>query len=419
MPLWRHFEQGGKRGYAVWHRRSGKDDVALHLASVSAHQRVGNYWHMLPEASQARKAIWEAVNPHTGKRRIDEAFPHELRDSTREAEMAIRFRCGSTWQVVGSDNYNSLVGATPVGIVFSEWALADPQAWAYLRPILAENGGWALFITTPRGRNHAATFYDATLHDPDWYCEKLTAEQTGVFSAEALAKERAEYIREYGEQDGRSRFDQEYLCSFDAAVVGAYYAREFVAIDNDKRICSVPYDPSVPVHTAWDLGMDDSTAIWCAQVVGKEIRIIDYYEASGEGLPHYANWLRAKPYSYENHFLPHDVEVRELGSGKSRVEQLQTLGIRVTPGRPRQDEDRVNAVRMILPRCWFDASKTKRGVEALRNYKRDWDEKTKAFRTRPKHDWASHGADAFGELAFGLRTDKPKSWAQPSTKWVV
>jgi hypothetical protein len=159
QDLWKYLEKNGKRAVAIWHRRAGKDEVCLHWSAVAAHTRVGVYWHMLPEANQARKAVWDAVNPHSGLRRINEAFPRELRESTRETDMAIRFKSGSLWQLVGSDNYNSLVGSPPVGVVFSEFALADPSAWGYLRPILAENNGWALFITTPRGRNHASTFY--------------------------------------------------------------------------------------------------------------------------------------------------------------------------------------------------------------------------------------------------------------------
>ena len=152
QPLWRYLCNGGKRAVAVWHRRAGKDDICLHWTACAAMERVGVYWHLLPQADQARKAIWDAVNPLTGLRRIDEAFPHAIRANTRETDMFIRFKNGSTWQVVGSDNFNSLVGTPPIGLVLSEWALADPAAWAYLSPILMDNGGWAVFITTPRGR---------------------------------------------------------------------------------------------------------------------------------------------------------------------------------------------------------------------------------------------------------------------------
>lgn len=391
----------------VCHRRAGKTVATLNdliRAAVSCTKADGRFAYIAPTYQQAKDVAWTYLQRFTAD---VPGVQYQI------AELRVDFaHNGARIRLYGAENYDRLRGLYLDGIVIDEFGDIDPRAWTeVIRPALSDRQGWAAFIGTPKGRNHFAEIWDNAGQDPAWFRMMLKASETGIIDKAELDDARKGMTED--------AFNQEYECSFDAAVVGAYYAREFVAIDNDKRICSVPYDPSVPVHTAWDLGMDDSTAIWCAQVVGKEIRIIDYYEASGEGLPHYAGWLRSKPYSYENHFLPHDIEVREIGSGKSRVEQLHSLGIRPVVGRPRQDEDRVNAVRMILPRCWFDAAKTKRGVEALRNYKRDWDEKTKAFRTKPKHDWASHSADAFGELAFGLRTDKPKTWAQPSTKWVV
>lgn len=402
LPLWSYLEDGGRRAVAVWHRRAGKDDVCLHWAAVCAVQRrVGSYWHMLPQAAQARKAIWDAVNPRTGRRRIDEAFPRSIRKATRETDMLLRLRNGSTWQVVGSDNYDSLVGAPPVGVVFSEWALADPQAWAYLRPILAENGGWALFLYTPRGRNHGATFYEAAAADPDWFAQKLTAEQTEVFAPADLARERREYARDYGAEDGDARFRQEYLCDFAAAVQGAYYGLPMNAAEAEGRIGRVPHDPALPVETWWDLGIGDATAIWFAQRAGAEVRLIDYYESSGVGLAHYARVLQERGYVYGRHVAPHDIAVRELGTGKSRQEVAAALGIRFETA-PRLDvADGIEAVRNLLPRCWLDAEKCARGIAALREYRREWDDKLKAFKMRPLHDWTSHAADAlrYGAVA--------------------
>jgi phage terminase large subunit len=402
MPLWRYLEDGGKRAIGIWHRRAGKDDVLLNWGAVAAHQRVGCYWHMLPQASQARKAIWEAVNPHSGRKRIDEAFPSELRKSTRNSDMRIEFLNGSTWQVLGSDNYNSLVGTTPIGVTFSEWALADPGAGSYLRPALAENGGWAAFITTPRGRNQAARMYEAALGDPTWFAQRLGANDTGVFGAELLAQERAEYIRERGEEDGEALFNQEYHVDFDAALVGSYYGRWMAKADQEGRIGTYPHQGG-PVWTAWDLGMSDSTAIWFFERAGSGWRVIDYLEANGQGLEFYADHLKDRGYRYEGHILPHDAEVRELGTGKSRRETLQSLGLAgIVIAAKLSVADGIQAVRQLLPTCAFNVAKCERGLDALRQYRRIWNEKLKMFNDSPSHDWTSHASDSFRYGAVGL-----------------
>lgn len=402
MPLWRYMESGGRRAVEVAHRRWGKDDVALHWACVAAHQRVANYWHMLPEYSQARKAIWNAVNARTGKRRIDEAFPPELRARTNDQEMLIKFKSGSTWQVVGSDSFDALVGAGPAGVVFSEWSLANPRAWPILAPMLEENGGWAVFIYTARGRNHGHSLLDVAKASPDWFWDVCPATQTDVFTAEQLQAIEREYEMLFPGH-GADLYRQEYLCDFTAAVVGAYYGRLLTQAERDGRITRVPYDPMLEVTTAWDLGIGDSTAIWFVQQLGREVRIIDYYEASGVGLDHYAKVLKERPYAYREHLLPHDAEVKELGTGRSRVETLESLGIRVRT-LPRQSvEDGINAARVLLPACWFDGERCKQGLEALRQYRRAYDDKRRDFLPTPLHDWTSHSADAFRYLAMGLR----------------
>lgn len=411
--LWNYLEGGGRRAVAVCHRRWGKDEVALHFVATAMHQRVGTYWHLLPQASQARKAIWDAVNPRTGKRRIDEAFPAELRQITRENEMFIRFQNGSTWQVIGSDNYDSLVGSPPIGVVFSEWALANPNSWAYLRPILAENGGWSLFIYTPRGRNHGATFYEAARKDDVWFAEKLTALDTPVFSQATLEQEKREYVREFGPDDGMNRYNQEYLCDFNAAVVGSYYGREMLAAEQQKRICDLPLRPELPVHTAWDIGVKDSTAIWFVQVVGAWTHVIDYLENSGVGLDWYARELKSRPYNYGEHLWPHDGDITEWGSGKTRIETAMSLGLKPRVLAQRAKQDSINGARLLIPRCKFDLVRTERGVAALLNYRREWDEKRKTFHDRPLHDWSSHGADAFAELAAGDPQNDLGGWGKP------
>jgi len=394
-------EPPGQRAVAVWHRRAGKDSLAVNFAACAAQRRVANYWHMLPTARQGRKVVWEAITG-TGRRLIDQAFPPAISESKSEEDMLIRLIGGSTWQVVGSDNFDRLVGANPAGVVFSEWALADPRAWEYVRPILAENGGWALFIYTPRGRNHGAALFDMARRTPGWFAERLTVNETGVIAPGVIEDERRS-----GMADELIR--QEYYCSFEAALVGSYYGRLIEAAGSDGRILdSIEPDPTLPVITAWDLGIGDATAIWFAQLSGREIRLIDYYEASGVGLDHYAEVLRRKAAEhrcvYGEALLPHDATQSELGTGRTRLETLRSLGIGRTRVVKRLSvDDGINASRLILPRRWFDAGRCARGLEALRQYSRAWSEERKTFGERPAHDWASHAADAFRYLAAGLR----------------
>lgn len=415
MPAWTYLERGGRHAELIWHRRSGKDEICLHWAGIAAHQRPATYWHMLPQASQARKAIWEAINPHTGKRRIDEAFPFELRATTRENEMMIKFKCGSTWQVVGSDNYNTLVGSPPAGVVFSEWALAQPSARAYLRPILLENGGWQLYITTPRGKNHAHATYIAAKKTPGSFAEVLTANDTKTLTAEQLETERQAYIDDYGEEFGEALFRQEYLCDFDAPILGAFYGREMRQALDEGRICDVDYDPAVPVETAWDLGRTDDTSIWFFQRVRGEKRFIDHYAAAGRDVEHFAEVLESKKYKYGDHWLPHDARAKTLASQKSVVEQLFALGIsgKIVPQLSVQDG--IQAARMIFPACWFDQARCADGIEHLRQYQREWDEARRCFRDAPRHDFASHDADAFRYAAIAMRDGdaRPKPKGKP------
>lgn len=401
--IWDYFERGGKRGVAVCHRRWGKDDLALHWAGISAHQHTATYWHMLPEYSQGRKAIWNAINPHTGKRRIDEAFPEHIRATTHEQEMLIKFTCGSTWQVVGSDNFNSIVGSPPYGITFSEWALANPAAWAYLSPVLEENGGWASFIYTPRGKNHGHTFWNRSQNTPGWFGVRQGVNVTGIFSDEQLANIKAELVDLYGEDDGENLFNQEYHVSFDAAVLGAYYGKLIAGLEQQGRIASVPYDPNFPVYTGWDLGIDDFTAVWFVQVVGREVRWIDYLEARNRALVDVARDVLAKPYAYFEHYLPHDVETREMSSAKTRKQHLEAINLKpIRPGSQLPVADGINALRGLISRSVFDAKKCEKGLNALRHYHAEWDDKAKTPRKTPKHDWSSHGADAARELAVQL-----------------
>jgi phage terminase large subunit len=277
-PLWNYLESGGKRAIAAWHRRAGKDEVCLHWTAVAAHQRVGTYWTLLPEAAQARKAIWDAIDPHSGVRRIDAAFPKAIRESVHEGEMKIKLKNGSLWQVVGSDNYHSLVGTPPCGLVFSEWARAVPESYGYLNPILTANNGWAIFISTPLGNNHFKRMVDDARTNPKWFCEVLPVQASGAIAEDALEESRREYISLYGETAGQALFAQEYECSFASVIPGAYYTTELIAAERDGRVGEVDIARDMPVHTAWDLGIDDATALWCFQVQPGRLHLVDYYE---------------------------------------------------------------------------------------------------------------------------------------------
>jgi hypothetical protein len=409
MPLWSYLEKGGRHAEALWHRRAGKDEMFLHWGCVAAHQRPATYWHMLPMASQARKAIWEAINPHSGKRRIDEAFPQELRETTRENEMLIKLKVGSTWQVVGSDNFNSLVGSPPAGVVASEWALANPAARAYIRPILAENNGWQAYITTPRGKNHAFQTFTAAQRDPSAYAEKLTVYDTGALSPEAIAHERQAYIDDYGQDAGDALFRQEYLCDWDAAILGAYYGQEMHKALAEGRITEVPYDPDLPVHTFWDIGFTDDLVIWFAQIHRGEIRLIDYYSAAGQSPESIATVVHAKPYRYGEHWLPWDAVPKTFAaSGKSTVEQLWLLGIKCKIVPNLSVQDGIQAARKMFDRVYFDETLCATGIECLRQYQREYDPDKRIFKDKPLHNWASHGADAFRMLAIAWREMQPE-----------
>lgn len=412
--LWQYLANGGTRAVMVAHRRFGKDEVALHWAQCAAMDRVGNYWHMLPQYSQARKVVWKAINPRTSKRRIDECFPQWMRSKTNEQDMSIEFINGSIWQLVGSDNYDTLVGSPPVGITFSEWAIANPMSWAYLSPILEENGGWALFIYTSRGNNHGKTMYETARTTEGWFSQLLRADQTPVFNARQLEQIKSDLAKVFGPDLGQALFEQEYFCSFAAAVFGAYYAKQIAEARRDGRICNVRHDTGFEVHTFWDLGVDDSTTIWFMQHINSEYRFIDYYEASGYGWDHYAKVLKDKPYVYGNHYMPHDVEHRKMAQSniaKSGREMAQDLGIKpvITVERVRNIEilvyEHIPAVRTVLAQCVFDDAKCSRGIQALENYRAEYDEERKVLGQRPEHDWTSHAADAFRTFAIGYQRD--------------
>lgn len=411
QPFWNAWIKNDTQwNIEVAHRRWGKDDVCLHGTAIKAHERIGNYWHCLPEYAQARKAIWDAVNPHTGKRRIDEAFPHELRESTNDQEMKIRFKIGSAWQVIGSDRYNSLVGSGVAGVVFSEWALANPSAWAYIRPMLVENGGWSAFITTPRGKNHAFNMYNRAVDRDNWFAEISDIYSTGALSKGALVESLEEYQDLYGEDFGRAIFEQEYECSFSAAILGAFYALEMRQLRATQRITEdCVAVPGQQVHRAWDIGVKDDTSIWWFQVVAGQVRILDCYTASGHGVDHYADVIkgRMEKYGWADgvDYVPHDAANRQwvLAGGGTPIDVMGQHGLhpQLVPNVSKLAG--INAARQTLKAAVFHPRCEDVGLSALDSYRREWDDERKTFKQNEVHDWASHPADAFRYLSLVWR----------------
>ena len=404
LPLLKYMTQDkkGLRAVVAWHRRAGKDLTCVNIVAIKALQRVGTYWYVLPYGNQARRIVWNGMTGE-GKKFID-YFPKELVERKSEQEMRIHLKNGSVIQLMGSDDPDKMVGANPVGVVFSEYSISDPSAWQLINPILAENGGWALFNGTPRGENHFYKILLKAQSDGLWYSSHLSVKDTKAISPDDLRKARDELNNE-------ARFQSEYMCSFKTPVEGSYYGSYISQAYKQKRMLdTISPEPLLPVHTAWDLGMDDATTIWFFQLYNNEIRLVHYYENSGEGLPHYARELNRYAVMtdtmYGKHYAPHDIKVRELGTGKSRMEIARSMGLKFTPVKKLPVIDGIDAVRALLPRCWFSKSGCARGIEALKGYHKDWDSSKQVFRKTPVHDSNSHGADAFRTMAVGLRTPK-------------
>ncbi len=386
---------------------------------------MGNFWHMLPQANQARKAIWEAINPHTGKKRIDEAFPLEIRSATLNQEMLIRFKFGSTWQVVGSDNFNSLLGSPPVGMVFSEWPLCDPASWAYLMPILEENGGWAIFNGTPRGKNHAYRSVKGALAEKGSFGEILSADKTAVFSAEQLRRIEAQLVETYGEEYGRSVFEQEYLVSFEAANIGAILGRALIHAERDGRISNEhDYDPAgAPIEISSDIGRRDASSWWFWQPRVGGFVIADHDKDSGLDADEWCDRLQKRinlsGYKLGKIWLPHDARAKTFSAKHTAVEifiaKFGADRVGIVPDASKSD--RINAGRRVIRRCAFNDRKTEKGRDGLSAWSYVYDEERKEFSKEPDHNWASHDGDGYtyGALIMEERVVEQKIEEAPRT----
>ena len=395
--------RGVRWAVVVCHRRWGKTVWAvnhLQAAALECAEPAPRFAYIAPTYRQGKAVAWDYMKHFAA------TIPgHKV----NESELRVDYpHCGQV-RIYGSDNPDALRGLYLDGAVFDEYGLQSPTIFSeVVRPALADRGGWAIFGGTPAGKN---LFYDiaqVAQREDSWYYACHKASETGILNPDELAGARSVMTPD--------EYAQEFECSFEASVKGSIFGPAITAARDTGRVTRVPYDPMMPVHTAWDLGVGDATAIWFCQTVpgSGEVRLIDYYEASGEGLPHYAGVLAQRGYVYGRHWAPHDIQVRELSTGRSRLEAGHALGIHfaIVPNATGEElssvEEGIHAARMLLPRCYFDAERCDAGLVALTHYRRDYNTRLNEFVARPVHDWASHGADAFRYLALSLRTPRVK-----------
>jgi hypothetical protein len=393
-------------GVVVAHRRMGKTVSAInHLIkdALLNQKEAPRYAYIAPTYGQAKRVAWDYL--------VKYAEP--LGGSQNITELRVDF-WGRRIQLFGSDNPETLRGQYFDGVILDEIGDQNPKIWTdIVRPALADRKGWCLFIGTPKGHNHFKELRDRAEKEDGWGLLEFKASETGVVDDTELKAAKSEM--------GEDKYRQEFECSFDAAVEGSYYGQILNELEDKKHMQEIPREEISRTFTAWDLGMGDSTSIWVAQLVGTEVRLIDYYENHGVGLDHYVKWIKDNDYSKAEHILPHDVRVRELGTGKSRMEMLEESGLEVKIAPRMGLDDGIQAVRRLLPRCWFNVPKVQTGLNCLRNYRRDYDEKRKIFYERPLHDWSSHGSDSFRYLALGL-DEGHSTWSKPinqTPKWIV
>lgn len=410
-----------KRAVLIDHRRCGKDKSALNFTAKEMALRVGSYYYFFPTYNQGRKIIWDGKDktgfPFLGH------FPDEIVKAKNSTEMKLTLINDSILQVVGSDNIDTVVGTNPVGCVFSEFALQDPRGWDFMRPILRENGGWAIFPYTPRGKNHGWDLYQMAKDNDEWYTETLTIEDTygkgGTVGPEDVDAERRAGMSE-------NLIQQEYYVSFEAAVENAVFGQQIWVARQEGRIANVPWIRELPVHTYWDIGHYDATSIWFVQKVRGELRLIDFYEKIGGDLPWFIKKLKEFPYNYGEHFFPHDAGYSHFETGKSAQEIGWELGFDIEIVPKLSEEDQINAGRMLFNRCYFDETKCSRGIDALSSYHFEWDAEKRILSAKPKHDWSSHAAKAFELMAVAhveemeyKKPDRYKSRKRQHSGWMA
>lgn len=392
-----------KRFILVWHRRAWKDKTALQLLIKWAMQDVWVYYYVFPEYAQGRKIFWDWID-NDWFRNIDH-IPKELIKNTSDQQMKIELVNWSLIQVIGTDRkIDNIVWTNPKWCIFSEFPISDPRGWDLIRPILTVNGWKAIFVYTPRWKNHWFKLYQVWLnYSEKWYVSLKTVNDTtdnewnSIVKPEMIEDERRSWMDE-------DLIQQEYYCSFDASIKWAYYSDQMKLAREQNRITTIPYEKSLEVHTFWDLWYNDTTAIWFVQFLWKEIRIIDHLEMSWQSLDYYIWELKAKWYKYWTHYLPHDAQAKTMQTWMSVEDRLRELWInnyKITS--KLSVNDWIDAVRRIFQYCWFDKQNCERWLNALNDYHKEWDDKNQIFRDSPKHDRASNSADAFRYLAVNYK----------------
>lgn len=374
-------------GAVVAHRRMGKTVCAinhLQIGALDCKRERPRFAFIAPTYTMAKSIVWDYLTHYA------DPIPDK---KVSISELSVTYPNGGQVRLFGADNPDALRGQYFDGVVFDEFGLQPPKIFSeVIRPALSDRQGWALFLGTPAGKNQFYEVVQQAKSDPQWFFAEFKASETGIIPAHELTAARKDMTPD--------EYAQEYECSFEASVKGAIYATELQKARAEGRITRVPIEPALPVDTDWDLGVGDATAIWFSQSLRTgEVRIIDYYEASGEGLPHYVAILKSKGYVYGTHTAPHDIQVKEFASGRSRLEAAQSLGLTFQVAPKVSLDDGIHAARMLFPKCWFDEQKCKAGIEALQHYRRDYNTRLNEFKDTPVHDWASHGADAWRYLS--------------------
>lgn len=406
--LHKSFDERVRYIYWVAHRRYGKDLVCLNTVVGHACRDVGLYYYLFPKHKQVRKAIWRGMD-NDGRRFLDYIPKSLIAGKPNSSEMTVEFKNGSIIQFSGSDNYDTLVGANPRGIVQSEFPLHHPLALQYLKPILVRNGGWLILNGTPRGKNHAYDLWQKTVDDPEWYNKLLTVDDTRdnngkpIISLAEIEKERRQGVPE-------EIIRQEYYCDWSIGVYGAYYTEEINRAEKEGRICNFEINPRLPVFTFWDLGVsaEDACAVTMIQQNGENVDVIYYYEGYSKGLPEHMKKLmeiaiKLGGLKYKYHWAPHDINHRETFSARTTLSIAYEQGIHflITPNV--KIESGIQAVREMFPKCRFHKTNCALLITALTEYKREWDEENKVFKKTAFHNWASHPADSFRYFAVVWR----------------